>query len=1500
MAENNQVSKLLLLNLGMGNLQEGLPAITAQVWTARNNMPSQFRGSLPPAPQLAELYQDWKLLYEALHQRLDWPVRLIIIDSVVVSQVSDQDFEFICKQLRSLLNKWLSSESFLGIDRALQNSFQIGDEIQVIFETEDPVLRRLPWHLWKSVETYPKAEIALSAPEWHGANPSKSPPGIVRILSVFGNSKGLDLKIERELLTALPEADVVFLDEPDLQTLEHTLRDEEGWDILFFAGHSQSEGETGWIHLNANESLSINQFDHALAIAIDNGLQLAIFNSCDGLGLAQQFEKLNLPQAIVMREPVLDIVAQNFLRYFLQEFAQGESFYLAVKKAKQKLQEIEGDYPCASWLPVICQNPTAIFPTWETLRDQGLRRIQPGISIQIPQLPDKYVSRPEHSQPLKLLLIQTVNSGSDTLVVSAIYGLGGIGKSVLATALVHDYQVQRYFSDGILWVTLGQQPDIQRLLGDWIRTLGDFNYKPTTVQEASQHLRTLLTDKQILLVVDDVWQPEHLELFRVGGQHCLVLVTTREALIQDAERYELDVMTEDQSLALLTRRMNRPLEEQELSKAIVLVKSVGYLPLAIELAAVQINDNFTIQELLGELELEVADLTLLDSPIAIQTSVDEKNRKYSLRACFNLSLRRLSFELLHQFAWLGVLPDDVVITPQMAGTLWGVRTAKAKKILQIFKHRALLTSCPTLFDQTPTYRLHDLMHDMARWLTTQSPEAELSGLGLTYAEAQKSLLEKYRQLTSDNLWHTLPSDGYIHFHLVWHMEQAGWRDEIHQLLQEVTPEGRNGWYEACDRLGQLAVFVTDVGRAWRLAEELYLEDISQSIDLQIRYALIISSLNSIIDGIPVNLIGALVKTNQWSPAQGLAYARQAQCPSKCSEFIKELIPYLPPYLLPEALEIARRIQGESARVSALCILIPRLPHILSEALGIAHKIQDMSSRVYALSELVLFLPEIRHEALETAHDIKDDNCRFRALLSLIPNFPEVAPEAFDTFISRMQQNNLHGTLSDIVELAPYLPEHLLSEALDSIRDLKVEDQRIKRFSLLELAPYLPEGLMSEALKMTGEIDGDEELQASIISKLAPNLSDNLWPKTLQAGENLWSIIGNRARLFVRVIPHIPDQLRGKDRSFETDLNRALEMICMMDMHDGGYERAMALCELLPYLPTLYLPNIELEVMEAIKYLKHYPNNLHGKLVPYLTNKNLPKAVKILQTIGDEAAQEYAHIRLAPLNTELFFAGVLSNLSISAQNLFPVCIGCLNTILHTILYTIKYFFLHKIKRSHLLFFFHKLHDKYMWYRFFWDPINEVLQVKKCIFFQHLESLLTKLTFIKIKFFQVLVPNDWIIDNWLINNDELEDFKDFESNYRLAEKICRLAPDLSQEQLIEVIKISLENKWNFYRRKILHNIWPFLLEKQYTEIIKISQEIDEHAQIDFMINVLCYIKSREISSLLWNSVLHKLSLRTRESLLRDIGKELGPVVIALSNRSTLKLVDRSIREVCQQWP
>lgn len=61
------------------------------------------------------------------------------------------------------------------------------------------------------------------------------------------------------------------------------------------------------------------------------------------------------------------------------------------------------------------------------------------------------------------------------LVVSAIHGLGGIGKSTLAAALAHNPDVQERFSDGVLWTTLGQQPELLPLLSTWIQALGDYS-----------------------------------------------------------------------------------------------------------------------------------------------------------------------------------------------------------------------------------------------------------------------------------------------------------------------------------------------------------------------------------------------------------------------------------------------------------------------------------------------------------------------------------------------------------------------------------------------------------------------------------------------------------------------------------------------------------------------------------------------------------------------------------------------------------------------------------------------------------------------------------------------------------------------------------------------------------------------------------------------------------------------------------------------------------------
>ncbi|MHC5729113.1 MAG: CHAT domain-containing protein, partial [Nostoc sp.] len=199
---------------------------------------------------------------------------------------------------------------------------------------------------------------------------------LVNILAIVGNSQGIDTQADQALLQQCNNAEVSFLVEPQRQQLTDHLWG-KNWDILFFAGHSSSQGngESGRIYLNKTDSLTIGELKYALRKAIENGLQLAIFNSCDGLGLARELADLQIPQMIVMREPVPDQVAKEFLKYFLQGFADGESFYQSVRQARERLQGLEDRFPCATWLPVICQNPAQIPPTWDELRSRKIEDI---------------------------------------------------------------------------------------------------------------------------------------------------------------------------------------------------------------------------------------------------------------------------------------------------------------------------------------------------------------------------------------------------------------------------------------------------------------------------------------------------------------------------------------------------------------------------------------------------------------------------------------------------------------------------------------------------------------------------------------------------------------------------------------------------------------------------------------------------------------------------------------------------------------------------------------------------------------------------------------------------------------------------------------------------------------------------------------------------------------------------------------------------------------------
>ncbi|NJP12473.1 MAG: CHAT domain-containing protein [Leptolyngbyaceae cyanobacterium RU_5_1] len=312
------MSQRVVLDLGRGDFNSGFSAVTAQVWNDRNPYPMKFVGSLPAAPEISQLHRSWQLLYRALNHRLDWSSR-IEIDAADVTNVSQVEFGEICRQLADQINCWLNSESFRSIDQPLRTQLNAADEIRVLIETSDRQLQQLPWHLWSFFEHYPQAEIALSDLEYQRSRstPSLNNNDKVRILAIFGDSENIDLSQDRAFLEQSENSTIDFLIEPSRKQLYDRLW--QGCDVLFFAGHSSSQGQ-GEIRLNPVDNLTLAQLKYGLRRAISQGLKLVIFNSCDGLGLAQQLAELHIPQVIVMREPVPDKVAHTFLNYFLVSF----------------------------------------------------------------------------------------------------------------------------------------------------------------------------------------------------------------------------------------------------------------------------------------------------------------------------------------------------------------------------------------------------------------------------------------------------------------------------------------------------------------------------------------------------------------------------------------------------------------------------------------------------------------------------------------------------------------------------------------------------------------------------------------------------------------------------------------------------------------------------------------------------------------------------------------------------------------------------------------------------------------------------------------------------------------------------------------------------------------------------------------------------------------------------------------------------------------------------
>lgn len=800
-----------------------------------------------------------------------------------------------------------------------------------------------------------------------------------------------------------------------------------------------------------------------------------------------------------------------------------------------------------------------------------------GVPFQAPPLPEPFVLRPDVLQPLKERLLAQPGEAASPLAICAQHGLGGIGRSTLAAALAYDAEVQGRFKDGILWATLGRQPDVLSLLSGWIHALRDYQFHPLTVESASAHLRTLLEEKDCLLVIDDAWQAEHIRPFMAGGQNCRALITTLQAQVAGAagaEAVELPAMPPEQALALLEAHLPNQLAQAGRQETLELAQQLGCLPLALKLAAAHLSDGMSLPELGQALEAYKSRLLAQAAP---PLEAEARDKHLALQAVLALSIRPLTAERRTAFAWLGILPEDAVLNPKMAATLWGLPDeTQAGELLRHLYERGMLLRGDPGPDGSASYRVHDLLHDAALKLLMAPiiplQRGDLPGLGLLPPQANALLLGRYRARCSAApaaaAWHTLPNDGYIHARLGWHIQQAGWMAEVHALLREESAAGRNAWFEARQRLGQTEGYLDDIRRAWNMTCQA---GGGLDVGLQVRYALMLASLNSLAASIPPELLDALVKHQLWPPEQGLAYARQKPDPAQQSLALSTLVKYLPIAqqggVLAEALAAALRAANLPRQTQALAALVPYLTQpLLGQVLAtVQHLLATEPVDLVApiLAALAVRLAQLGQpgEALEMAGRI----------------------------------DSMHEYALTLGAMAPYLPPAALIKALERARAITVEGDRA--MALLGLAPYL-----------TGEADDQpgESLPAQVVAEVIEFAS------RLAGQQTQWFSIYDPS-------PVLGPLIRPLARA-----GYVADALSLARQVQGSYYRVQALAALLPYLPPEQRQPALDEALAGAQeaWNDSVPPDLLAGLAPYLPEEQRLAVVNKVLTkppdFGDDA------------------------------------------------------------------------------------------------------------------------------------------------------------------------------------------------------------------------------------------------------------------------------------------
>jgi tetratricopeptide (TPR) repeat protein len=333
----------------------------------------------------------------------------------------------------------------------------------------------------------------------------------------------------------------------------------------------------------------------------------------------------------------------------------------------------------------------------------------PVVPRQLPASVRQFAGRRSELAALTSMLDRAGTGRPAALVISAIGGMAGVGKTALAVRWAH--QVASRFPDGQLFVNLrgfdpsGTPTSPAEALRSLLDAMGvPAERIPAGLDGQAGLYRSLLAGKRVLVVLDNAREEQQVRPLLPGTSGCLVLVTSRSQLpglaaTENAQMLSLDVLPDADARQMLAARLGARRAAAEPDKVTEISQLCARLPLALAVAAARAatRPGLPLSALAAELRDSQGRLDVLDLG----------DGAASVRAVFSWSAGQLSPAAARMFRLLGLHPGPD-ITAAAAASLAAVPLARARQILAELTRAHLITE-----GLAGRYAFHDLLRAYA-------------------------------------------------------------------------------------------------------------------------------------------------------------------------------------------------------------------------------------------------------------------------------------------------------------------------------------------------------------------------------------------------------------------------------------------------------------------------------------------------------------------------------------------------------------------------------------------------------------------------------------------------------------------------------------------------------------------------------------------------------------------------------------------------------------------